>query len=212
MAAPKQPTEVRQQEIAQAALKIIATRGMKGLRVSAVARQVGLVPSGIYRHYRSKETLIDAVLDFIRARLAANALDVTQMEGDTATRLHALLMKQVDLIRENESIPQVIFSQEVYTGHPERRAKLLGIIQGFLAKVAGIVAEGQQAGDVRRDIDPAVVALMFLGLFQPPTLLWHLQGGSFDVQKQAEAAWAIFHRAIRSERSSTDVLQKKGGA
>ena len=212
MAAPKQPTEVRQQEIAQAALKIIATHGMKGLRVSAVARHVGLVPSGIYRHYRSKDALIDAVLDFIRTRLSANAHDVGQMEGDAATRLHALLMKQVDLIRENESIPQVIFSQEVYTGHPERRAKLLGIIRGFLAKVASIVAEGQQADEFRRDIDPPVVALMFLGLFQPPTLLWHLQGGSFDVQKQAEAAWAIFHRAIRSERSSTDVLQKKGGA
>lgn len=212
MAAPKQPTEVRQQEIAQAALKIIATHGMKGLRVSAVARHVGLVPSGIYRHYRSKDALIDAVLDFIRTRLSANVLDVAQMEGDAATRLHALLMKQVDLIRENESIPQVIFSHEVYTGHPKRRAKLLGIIRGFLAKVAGIVAEGRQAGEFRRDIDPSVVALMFLGLFQPPTLLWHLQGGSFDVQNQAEAAWAIFHRAIQSEGSSAGMPENRNAS
>lgn len=209
MATPKQSTEIRQPEIAKAALDIIATHGMKGLRVSAVARQVGLVPSGIYRHYRSKDALIDAVLDFIRSLMSANVRAVLEMEGDAAARLHALLVKQVDLIRENESIPLVIFSQEVYTGHPKRRAKLLGLIQSFLSKVAGLVETGQREGGFRRDLDPAAVALMFLGLIQPSGILWHLSAGSFDVQKQAETAWTIFQRAIRSPNPKTSTTKKR---
>jgi AcrR family transcriptional regulator len=209
VATPKQSTEIRQHEIAKAALDIISTRGMKGLRVSAVARQVGLVPSGIYRHYRSKDALIDAVLDFIKSNLSANIRSVVRMDGDAAARLHALLMKQVDLIRENESIPQVIFSHEVYVGHPQRKAKLVGIIQGFLAKVTDIIKDGQREGRFRPDIDPGVVALMFLGLIQPPTLLWHLRGGRFDVQNQAEAAWIIFHRAIRLPDHKTSTAKRK---
>ncbi len=54
MAREKLDTEIRQEQIAQAALSLIASRGIKGLSVAAVARRVGLVPSGIYRHFKGK--------------------------------------------------------------------------------------------------------------------------------------------------------------
>lgn len=198
MPATKRSTAIRQSEIAKAAMEITAARGMKGLCVAEVARRVGLVTSGIYRHYRSKDELIDTVLDYIQSRLASNARTAARMAGDAPTRLHALLTKHVNLIRENESIPQVVFCQEVYAGHPRRRTKLLGIIQGYLSEVANIVQEGQNEGSLRRDVVPATVALMFLGLIQPPAIIWHLSARSFDVKEQAEAAWPIFLEGIRS--------------
>jgi AcrR family transcriptional regulator len=200
MPTTKRRTEVRQGEIAKAALELISAHGMKGLRVAAVARKVGIVPSGIYRHYRNKDGVLDAILDFIQHRFNTNVGAVLGMKGEVSARLHALLMKHIRLIQENESIPLVIFSAEVYTGNRRRRVKLLGIIESYLAKIAALVEQGQREGNIRADTKPAAAAMMFLGLIQPSVIVWHLSAGKFDVTKQAEAGWQMFWRAIRCQQ------------
>lgn len=202
MSTEKHRTEVRQDEIARAALDLISSRGMKGLRVAAVAKKVGLVPSGIYRHYRNKDELLDAILDYIHHRFSANVRAASRVEGNALTRLYALLMKHVALIRENEAIPFVIFSVEVYTESPRRRLKLLGIIESYLSQVADLVETGQQEKAIRADLVPGTVAMLFLGLIQPSTILWHLSAGKYDVTAQAEAAWPMFCRAIQPENTT----------
>lgn len=196
MSTKKQATEIRQDAIAQAALDLIGSHGMKGLRMTAIAKKVGIVPSGIYRHFRSKDEVLDAILDFIQHHFSANVRAVAQIEGDTLTRLHALLMKHVSLIQENASIPTVIFSADVSTASSRRRLKLLGIMEAYLAEIAALVEQGKREGTIRDDVEGGTVAVMFIGLIQPPTILWHLSAGTYDVTKQAEAAWPIFCRAV----------------
>jgi len=194
----KRTTEIRQSEIAQAALELIGRHGIKGLRVAAIAKKVGIVPSGLYRHYRSKEEVLEAILDYIRKRLSDNVREVSRMDGDALTRLHVLLVKHTNLIRENEAIPLVVFSMEVYAGSSRRRVKMLGIIESYLADVAGIIEQGQRDGVIRKDLSPDSAAMMFLGLVQPSAIVWHLSAGKFDVVAQAEAAWPLFFHAVRS--------------
>ncbi|MDF7800111.1 TetR/AcrR family transcriptional regulator [Pontiellaceae bacterium B1224] len=201
MAAKKQTTEVRQDEIARAALELVGTRGMKGLSMAAIARKVGIVPSAIYRHYRNKDDVVDAILDYLQRGLGGNVRTIAYLEGTALERLHFLLMKHIELIQQNKSIPVVVFSAEVYKGSPRRRVKLLGIIESYLAEIAAVVVQGQNEGAIRDELDPKTVAIMFMGLIQPSTILWHLSVGGYDVAKQAEAAWPVFRRAIEMDSS-----------
>lgn len=203
MAIKKQSTEIRQDEIARAALELVGTQGMKGLNMASIARKVGIVPSGIYRHFRSKDDVIDAILDYLQRGLGGNVRALATLEGTALDRLHFLLMKHIDLIRKNKSIPVVVFSTEVYNGSPRRRVKLLGIIESYLAEIAALVAHGQREGSVCKELDPKTVAILFMGLVQPSTILWHLSTGKYDVIKQAEAAWPMFRRAIEHKPPAT---------
>ena len=72
MAAEKLDTEIRQDQIAGAALEMLGTRGVHELSMADIARRVGLVPSAIYRHFRGKDDVLDAVLDLIGQRLLSN--------------------------------------------------------------------------------------------------------------------------------------------
>lgn len=166
--------------------------------MAAIAKKVGIVPSGIYRHFQSKDEVLDAILDFIQDRFLTNVHAVARMEGDVFLRLHTLLMKHVSLISENAAIPVVIFSADVYTMSPRRRVKLLGIIESYLAEIADLVEHGQREGLIRLDVEPRAVAVLFMGMILPPTILWHLSARTFDVVQQAEAAWPIFCRAVEN--------------
>ncbi len=216
MSAEKLSTEIRQEQIAGAALTVIARHGMKGLSIARVARQIGIVPSGIYRHFESKDDVLDAVLAHIEERLMDNISAVCKETTNPVERLHRLLMRHIGLIRESGAIPRVVFSEDVFEGHPARKARVYGIIMAYLSKVADIVSQGQREGKIRTDVAPDTVSVMFLGLIQPGAVLWHLSDGEFDVTKQGERAWRLF-RSVLEEKpgkkaSAVDAFGDKNGS
>jgi len=180
-------------------LSLVAAHGVNRLSMASVARRVGLVPSGIYRHYKNKDEMILAALDRIDARLKANIREAAAECPDPVDQLRSLLMRHVRVIREGRAVPRIIFSDDGHAGHPQRTARVQQILGAYLGRIGELIRQGQQEGKVREDLDPATAALLFLGIVVPAGILWHMTDGGFDVTKHAERAWQIFRRAILAE-------------
>jgi len=198
MGTEKLNTEIRKEQIAQATLELVAAGGLKKLSVAAVARRVGLVPSALYRHFKGKEEVLDATLGLIQEKLLGNVKAISEETNDAVEQLRGLLMRHVRMIRENRGIPQIIFSQDFYIGHPDRRDRVYRGISTYLAEVARIIRRGQEAGQIRDDVDPETASVVFLGFVQPSAILWHMSDGDFDVTRQAQRAWPLFLRTIQN--------------
>ncbi len=196
MAAEKMDTEIRQEQIAEAALEMLGTRTVGELSMADIGRRVGLVPSAIYRHFRGRDEVLDAVLELIGRRLLSNVQAVRQESGSHLERLQLLLMRHVRFVRENQAIPRIILSGEITSRNPTRKARVHGIIQTYLDHVADIVRAGQEAAEIRSDVQADTVALQILGIVQPGAVLWHLSDGRFDITKHAERAWHLLRSAI----------------
>jgi Transcriptional regulator len=199
MKTEKLNTGIRQEQITTAALNLIASSGLKGLSMAGLARRVGIVPSAIYRHFRNKDEVLDAVLDHIEVKLLSNVAVVCKETSDSLDRLKQLLTLHIKLIRENQGIPRIIFSEDIYTGHPERKRKVYKIIMAYLKHVGKIVFQGQQERRICNDVDSATISLMFLGMVQPAAILWHMSDGDFDVTRHAGKAWKKFNECIRTK-------------
>lgn len=196
MSLEKLDTRIRQQQIRLAALQLIATHGVARLSVGALARQVGLSPAAIYRHFKSKDDVLDAALDLI-GEMLLDTVRAARTEGSgPLDALHRLLVRHLRLIRENSAIPRIVFSEEVFGGDPGRRARVHRILRTYLEAVAEIVAEGQKQGEVRADLAPDTAALLFLGIVQPAAILWHVSEGRFHATRHAELAWKLLLEAI----------------
>ena len=195
-------TEIRQEQIIQAAMNLIASRGFKGLSVAAIANRIGLVPSAIYRHFKSKDDVLDMILDFIQERLFTNIRIVCKGTSDPMERLRRILKRHVETLRENRAIPRIIFTEDVFSGNSKRKNKVYGIINGYLARLNKIIRDGQEKGVIRSDTNSETVALMFLGMVQPGVILWFLSDGKFDILKHSEKNWELFREAIRAKGNS----------
>lgn len=196
MSARKMDTETRQQQIAEAALAVVAAQGVKALSVAAVAERVGLVPSALYRHFKSKEEVLNAVLDLIASRLRTNVRMVCEEMDDPVERLRELLMRHAKLISENEAILSVVFSDEIYGVKHQRQQKAGALLQGYLADVERIVRDGQRRGRIRQELRARTVAMMYLGIIQPAAIILHLEGKTIDLAKHARDAWKLLQGAI----------------
>jgi AcrR family transcriptional regulator len=199
MADEKLDTEVRREQIAEAVLSLVAAHGVNRLSMAAVARRVGLVPSGIYRHFKNKDEMILAALDRIEARLQANIKAAAEETPDPLEQLRSLLMRHVRVIREGRAVPRIIFSDDGHSAHPMRKARVKEILDAYLGRISELVRQGQQEGEIRPDVDPATAGLMLLGIVIPAGILWHITDGGIDVTKHAERAWHVFRRAIITE-------------
>lgn len=196
MADEKLDTQTRRKQIAQAALELVAGQGLARLSVAAVARRVGLVPSGVYRHFKNKDQIIDAVLELLESRLLAIVRAACEKSESPLERLRAVLMNHVRFIRQGRAIPRMIFSDDLLSRAPQRRRQILRILVGYLGQVRRIVEAGQRQGQICRRLDPETVAMMLFGVVVPAGIRWHLTDGGFDVTRHAVRSWRVLRAAI----------------
>ncbi len=194
-------TQTRREQITLTALKLVDEEGLEKLSIAGIAKEIGLVPSAIYRHFNGKDQIVDAVSDLIRERLLGNVRYVCNETSDPIKRLRLLLERHIALIKTDAGIPRFVFSAETFKGGPERKERLYQTVRLYLEKIGDIIREGQLKGRIRRDIDTEALSVMFLGLIQPAVFLRQLSDGQFDVEKQAESAWGIFKESIERDAS-----------
>ena len=88
---------------------------------------MGLVPSGIYRHFKNKDEMLDAVLDRVEQRLLANVKASRDEHADALDCLKDVLMRHIRFLREGKviSVPRMIFSEDAHGDNPQRKRRVL---------------------------------------------------------------------------------------
>jgi AcrR family transcriptional regulator len=198
MPRPKLETRIRRDQIAEATLALVAEQGLREISVAAVARRVGIAPSALYRHYPGKDAILDAVLERIRERMHGMVAAVSDGPGDAVDALHRLLAVHTALVSENRALFPVLVSDAFHSGSAARRRRVFAVLSGYLERVAALARRGQREGSIRRDVPPRTLALMFLGIVQPPAMLAVLSGGTFDPRRPGREAWALFEQTLRA--------------
>ena len=87
MRAPKTTTAIRREQITHAAMKLLAGRGWHRVSIAAIAEAVGVVPSAVYRHFATKDEVLDAVLDYVGQSFQANLQAALSSSGDPVSCL-----------------------------------------------------------------------------------------------------------------------------
>jgi AcrR family transcriptional regulator len=195
MSTEKLNTEIRREQVAQIAFGLVASRGIGKLSIARLARIVGLAPATTYRHFESKEKVVDAVLDIIEDRLLDKVRAACLESPDALERLKYLLRFYLMFMRENQGTLRIVLSEDICGGSPERKNKVFSMSGRYLEKIGDIVRQGQEEGVIRADIDPEAVSILFLGLIQPAFILWRMSDGDSDVTRSAEHSWELLSEA-----------------
>jgi AcrR family transcriptional regulator len=196
MAAKKLATNIRREQIAQIAARIISEKGVKHLNIAAIAEEAGIVPSAVYRHFKNKDEIIDAVLGQLRDRMLGNIQLSGEMTDTPLEQMRVLITLQLDMVKEIRTAPMILFSDEMTGGSAKRREKVYEIIIKMLAKIGEVISKGQARGEIRTDVDPETLAIMLVGVVQPAVMIWLLSGGVFDVKKYSKKAWNAYEKYL----------------
>lgn len=119
----RESTEVRQQQITDAALQVIGKKGIAGSTTAEIASVVGISEGNLYRHFKGKEDIIGSVIDKI-GRDLASILEVAATVDDPVKKLEEIFRRHLAYIEEHVGIPRTIFSEEVLVLNEGLRTKV----------------------------------------------------------------------------------------
>lgn len=100
MTAPAAPTAgkalPRREQLLEAAARLFSSRGFHAVGIDDIGSAAGISGPGVYRHFASKQALLEALCDRAMARMLDGAQDITADVDDPHTALEALVDLHVD--------------------------------------------------------------------------------------------------------------------
>ena len=190
----RKTTEIRREEILRAALFIVEQQGLDNLNTNAIAALIQLVPSAIYRHFKNKEEIIAALIDFIGERLQQNLQQATTQEGTALERLKSLFELHVKLLQEEPAIPRILYFLISSERNRELKKKMLAEIDAYVYETKKLLLQGKKAGEINPAVDVTAAAMMFLGMIQPLVIL--SQENKAVLDEYPQKLWQCYQRAI----------------
>lgn len=120
---PRRRDPDRAERILAAAARLIASRGFHGVGMAEIGAEAGIVGSGIYRHFPSKEAILVALLDRGMTRLEAGAADALAAATSDREAL-SLLVRDHIAVAIGHRAELAVYHREVHTLPEEERRSL----------------------------------------------------------------------------------------
>jgi AcrR family transcriptional regulator len=159
--ASKKSAEARRQEIADAALRVIAEQGLGRFTALAIAREVGLTDGALFRHFATKEAIVLAAID----RVGEILFDGFPPQGeDPIERLGAFFRRRVEMIGGHPGVARLVNSEDLArAAPPEGVARVAEFRRRSQAFVRSCLAEAGRRGLLAPGLTPAEAAVIVLG-------------------------------------------------
>ena len=192
------------ERILAAALELFSQNGYAGTNIRELSASLGLVKSGVYKHFESKEAIWNALLDEMVAYYGEHFGSPEHLPPvpDSTEELTEMTMRMVDFTVRDE---RVVMTRKVLTLEQFRDARARELatkhfLTGLTDMFTGIFAGMMEKGLLRKD-DPSLLALAYTA---PISALIHLCDREPEKTEEAMAQIRAFSRHFGKVYGETD--------
>ena len=197
MAKKRENTEVRQQQIIDAAGRLIFKNGSEHLTVKRIAAEVGISEAAIYRHFKSKKSILSFLLIYIEESLLRDISPETAgTEPVTLDIIEKIIQNHFSKISMRRGISFQVIAEIISLGDRKLNKQASQTIAKYISRLKELLTDGVRDGAVRQDIDLEASATLLFALIQGLVNMWALSDGSFSLIEKFTSLWHIYREAV----------------
>ena len=182
------------ERILAAALEMFSQKGYKGTNIRELSSSLGLVKSGIYKHYESKEAIWNALLDKMIAYYGERFGSSEHLPPvpESPEEFVAMTMRMVNLTIHDEQIVKTrkVLTLEQFRDDRARELATKHFLTGLTKMFTRIFTSMMAKGLLRKD-NPEMLAFAYTA---PISTLIHLCDREPDKTEEAIARVEAFSR------------------
>lgn len=144
--------------IEEAVIRLLTKNGFQGFTMEQVATEAGVAKGTLYRHFKSKETLLDHVKEASLAPLREELESILNADLGPQEKIGELVAHQLRYFDERRDLFRVLL-EERQVAQLQRTRQHNSRYKYILGRIASVVEDGVRVGVFRR-LDAAKVAAM----------------------------------------------------
>ena len=184
-------------KILQAALKLFAKRGYDGTTTKDLAKFAGVAEGTLFRHFTCKKTILIEVATAGWVDILTDLLTELSEMGSYKAVSQVMRRRMINM-RKNSDLMRVCFVEAQY--HPELRESIQAEVINKMTDVAEAFFETAMEKGIYRQMNPKIVAKVFLGIFAiagfSEETIMNPNASPQDMQEMAEGISDIFLRGV----------------
>jgi len=194
------PADERRTVTVEAVIALAAEQNPGEITTAAIARHMGLTQGALFRHFPSKDAILQAVMEWVAERLLARVDKAAQAAASPLAALEAVFMAHIDFVAQHPGVPRMLFGelQRAVDTPAKRMARTL--IDRYGVRLAALIVQGKAQGELDKEVDTAAAVTLFIGAIQGLIMQSLLAGNTERMRADAPGAFAIYRRGIGSVR------------
>ena len=171
----------RQLEIIEVSGKILNEKGIKGLTTKTVASEMNFSESAIYRHFKSKEEILVALLSLLKQNMNKRLTSEIKPQNTSAENFKAVFTSQFNYFNKNPHFVVAVLSDGLLDESEEIKTIILQLMQNKMQLLGQILEQGKQTNEFNTEISTEDLLPIILGSFRFQMLKWKLSNFQYDI-------------------------------
>jgi len=193
----KLDTKTRQKQIIEASLNLIKEGGIQNLTMKHIAGRVGISEQAIYRHFKSKQDILCAIINYFNDHFEAVFTSVSRISS-VEKRMQAFHEEHLKYFQANPAMAAVIFSEEIFQYDSKLAQKVNSLVVRRIEVFTSFIVQAQKEGGIRKDIVAEDLAFIFLGSLRFLVTNWRLSGFDYDLTIRGKSLKSTMISLIKS--------------
>ncbi|WP_139489759.1 TetR/AcrR family transcriptional regulator [Brevibacillus dissolubilis] len=180
-------TAYNRSHVITVASDLFLRKGLNNTSMDDVVKESGVSKSNIYYHFKSKEELLVAVLDY-RINMIQQSLHSIQQASHlpVTSRLQLVFASLAEELASRSCIGGCPIQSLMSAPMTVTKDRINQFFEGMQAMVAMLLSEGVDRGEFRRDIPISQTATLFVSAIEGSIMLAESQGDSTVIVQSGE--------------------------
>ena len=169
-------------------IEVISEHGLQGLTTREVAKRQGISESTIFKHYKSKNELILAVLEYFAQYDQAIIESLALKEFKPIAAITYFVEAYVTYYENYPEITAITLSYEGLMHELELSDVVRVIISRRINTIQSLIEEAKRQNEIAKDVDTESLADLIIGLERMVILRWRFDNYTFSLKKHTLTA------------------------
>jgi len=192
------PAEERREVTVEAVIDLAAEQNPADITTGAIAKRMGVTQGALFRHFPSKDAILEAVMEWVSERLLARIDNAISAAASPLDALEGAFITHIDFISEHPGVPRMLFGELQRAEQTMAKRMAQTLIQRYGERLGRLVAEGKERGDLAATLDDKAAVTLFIGTIQGLVMQSLLAGDVRRIRASAPGAFALYRRAVEA--------------
>lgn len=174
----------RKDRIILSAIDIINELGIQGLSTKELALRQEVNESALYRHFKSKDAIIEGVIEYFSQFDTAIYNSAMQKELNPKDKILKYIKSYLEYYEGYPAITAILLSYEGLRHDPIIKAKMNGIFSYRLNNIISLIDESQNKSEVKL-FSARELAMILIGYSDKVILEWRMSGCMYNFKEDA---------------------------